>query len=264
LTNFQKQAIISSEIYVTEEIIMSKTNIIIITVMAAVSVTVIGMIIIMSVLLASHVTEINAEPAATTAATTDEEAAKPRERQTVSEETAMPEEETPEEETTTPEEETAEAVLKPITNTEDLYDWHIGRDWDGSSAFSIDTDVTYDGGFSYRIDNPVYNDSWLSKKYIVSPNTDYSFTALVKCTYEGNADFDSYIYGSGANIGIPNSFEEHSAFVTDNEWTEVYYEFNSGDKAEIELCLRYGMKYGTCTGTAWFSNVLLTKKQSGS
>jgi tetratricopeptide (TPR) repeat protein len=164
--------------------------------------------------------------------------------------------------TTVPETTTVatETTLNLITNEDNPYEWHIGRDWDKSSVFSIDTEVMYDGEFSYRIDNPEVNDSFLRKTFSISPYTDYSFTAYVKCTFENIADFDTYVYGTGASIGVADSIYEHSEFVTEDNWIKVTYEFNSSDNTEINLCLRYGMTSGTCTGTAWFSKIELIEK----
>jgi tetratricopeptide (TPR) repeat protein len=153
-----------------------------------------------------------------------------------------------------------DTTMNLITNEDDPYDWHKGWDWRGNSEMSFDTEMLYDDEVSIRIYHPTVNDSHLSKIYKIKPNTDYSFSAYVKCDFGELSETDTYAYGTGANIGEAKKHYEHSDFIQDNNWAFVTYDFNSGDDTEIELCLRLGMYSGTCTGTAWFSNIELIEK----
>jgi tetratricopeptide (TPR) repeat protein len=153
-----------------------------------------------------------------------------------------------------------ETTLNLITNEDNPYDWHIGYDWRGNSEVFFDSEVSYDDKYSICINHPTVNDTYVSKVYIIKPNTDYSFSAYVKCDFGEISDTDTYAYGTGANIGKAKSWYDHSDFIQDNNWAFVTYDFNSDDNTEIELCLRLGMYSGTCTGTAWFSNIELIER----
>ena len=133
--------------------------------------------------------------------------------------------------------------------------WSIAYNWNNSTKFSVDYSATYGEGYSICLDNTDYNDAYVEKTFAIEKNTHYRMSAMVK--YSGYEPGEG---NSGASIGKSYSYD-HSRFTKSEEWTKLEYEFDSGDKTEITLCLRNGMYGATCKGTAWFSDVKLEKRE---
>lgn len=141
----------------------------------------------------------------------------------------------------------------PISAEESENVWKYGYDWSKTSEFALVDDVTYSGDYSIRIKNSDYNDSYVEKTFSVKPYTRYKFSAKIKY-----ADYipEYNTASSGASIGISASYS-HSAFITDGEWTNVEFVFETQNEQKISLCLRNGGYGALCKGTAWFSDIKL-------
>ncbi|WP_295090948.1 BspA family leucine-rich repeat surface protein [Ruminococcus sp.] len=134
--------------------------------------------------------------------------------------------------------------------------WHIGYNWNENVSYYLyDSVFNNDSDYSIVIDNTELNHCYLEKKFIVEPNSQYRFSAMVKCSgFLGESSYNS----SGASIGKVEGVG-HSEYVTDDEWTGVEYCFSTGNENEIVLFLSNGMYGSVCKGTAYFSNIRLEK-----
>lgn len=139
--------------------------------------------------------------------------------------------------------------------------WEVGYCWDDRGV-TVQTDSynKTNGQYSIKIINTSFNDTCVQKTFNVKKNTTYRFSAMVK--YSGFiANPKESNYPSGASIGLSES-NDHTEYYSGNTWKKLEYTFDSGDREQVELCLRNGGYGLTCCGTAWFSDICLEEVQT--
>ena len=123
--------------------------------------------------------------------------------------------------------------------------------------FSKDNDIKFSGDYALKIQHSDYADSAFRKTIPVEKNTVYKVSAMVR--HEGYELSPTDKRTGGANLSIGGEWT-HSELYAGSEWKRIELEFNSGNKAEVDLALRNGFWGGACKGTAWFSDVIIEKK----
>ncbi len=123
------------------------------------------------------------------------------------------------------------------------------------NAVQLDSSVKHYGFRSGRIlFNQEPNYGMFSSTLPVQPNTNYRIGVWVKT---------SNISGGSAGLTVICGSDKHEVGQitdTNNEWTRVYMDFNSGSNTQITVNCRLGAVNKLTTGTAWFDDVTLEKK----
>ena len=121
----------------------------------------------------------------------------------------------------------------------------------GLSNFERDKNVKISNMNSYKIENPVYNDSMFYKTVNVTENTPYRVTCKIKTqdvkTKEEGKD-------GGAHICIADTLEKSNNVTGTSDWTEAEFYFNSKNRTKVDIGFRLGGSETNCVGTAWFSD----------
>ncbi len=123
------------------------------------------------------------------------------------------------------------------------------------NAVQLDSSVKHYGLRSGRIlfdQEPNYG--MFSSFLPVQPNTNYRVGVWVKT---------SNISGGSACLTVICGSEKHEVGPitdTNNEWTRVYMEFNSGSNSNITVKCSLGTVNELTTGTVWFDDVTIDKK----
>jgi hypothetical protein len=123
------------------------------------------------------------------------------------------------------------------------------------NAIQLDSSVKHYGLRSAEIlFNQEPNFGFLGNIIPVEPNTDYRVGVWVKT---------SNLVGGSASLSVTTNTERlRSSPVTDaeNEWRQVYLDFNSGSSTTIALKCNLGTLSELTTGTAWSDDVTLDKR----
>ncbi len=125
-----------------------------------------------------------------------------------------------------------------------------------TGQFSLDDTLLVKGKPTLKIENASPDDSMIVQKVAVKPGTRYQFSAVVKTkdvAQEGGRK------GGGAVLAIKGGFEKSEVLSGTEEWRDVNWEFSSGTKTEVEICLRLGFYSTLTSGTAWFTEVWLVE-----
>ncbi len=123
------------------------------------------------------------------------------------------------------------------------------------NAVQLDSSVKHNGLRSGRIlFNQEPNYGMFSSVLPVQPNTNYRISVWVKTSNISG--------GSACLTAICGSDKHEVGQITDtnNEWTQVYTEFNSGSNTQITVNCSLGKVNKLTTGTVWFDDVTLEKK----
>ena len=107
---------------------------------------------------------------------------------------------------------------------------------EGSKSLVISSELPASGRWFSRIN--------------VKPWTKYQFTGWIKTENLQSSE------GKGAGFSISGFGIEQKSFIGDNEWTEVLYEFYSGNDDSGMLECLFGIE-GKSSGKVWFDNMSL-------
>ncbi len=140
--------------------------------------------------------------------------------------------------------------------------WDIQTCWEPAfNTYSVDSAVKRSGARSARIILDGENDARFIQYAGVDKNTDYRLGGYVRTSNVAVNSGDGRNIGANLCVRLDSSDESiivsGSTLTGTNDWTYVYVDFNSGDHTMIQLNLRLGNVYNTCTGTAWFDDISL-------
>lgn len=118
---------------------------------------------------------------------------------------------------------------------------------------TVDTKESRDGKSSIRIENALEDDSFLKQTVTVKPLTRYRFTGWVKTKDVAPKVTDH----SGAALSLDASFEHTESITGSKNWTEVSFEFDTGNVDSVRVGPRLGQR--ATAGTAWFDDLSLVE-----
>ncbi|EPR10041.1 cellulose binding domain-containing protein [Ruminiclostridium papyrosolvens] len=130
-------------------------------------------------------------------------------------------------------------------------------DPDTNSISMSDSSTKHSGLRSVSIlSNQASNYAFLHKNIPVETNTDYRVSAWVKT--------QNVISGAvGANLAVISGTDlavSGSVLDTNNGWTQIYVDFNSGSNTNAKIYCRLGDAINLAKGTAWFDDITIEKK----
>lgn len=120
-----------------------------------------------------------------------------------------------------------------------------------SSEFKRDSHVKYSNHDSYQIKSNTANDAMFYKEVVVTPNTPYKVTCMVKTEAVKTL---KEVSNAGAHISIADTVEKSKSITGTNDWQKLEFIFNSRNRTSVKLGFRLGSYDDNCTGTAWFSD----------
>lgn len=131
------------------------------------------------------------------------------------------------------------------------------KDSDTFSIHTLDNQQPHSGVHSATImSSQAANYSYLSNEIDVLPNTDYRFSAWVKTK--------SVISGAGgANLAVISGTGlsvSSSVVDTNNEWTQIYVDFNSGSNTTAKIYCRLGDASNYARGIVSFDDVTIEQR----
>ncbi|MDR2505808.1 MAG: hypothetical protein LBD16_06850, partial [Oscillospiraceae bacterium] len=140
--------------------------------------------------------------------------------------------------------------------------WEQGWGRGGPTAmFAIDYSTRYGTSLNSKtITNNEFNHSWYSKEIAVEPNTKYRVTVWAKIENYAN----NHENGFKSGVLIANGKEmaaatAESEIYAGSEWKQLSMEFNSEDEYTTTIYLLNGYTWGTCEGTAYFSDIRIER-----
>lgn len=147
------------------------------------------------------------------------------------------------------------------------YVWHLYRINDfgdfvkaeysiGISEFTRDDNVKYSDKYSYKIQSQEFNDALIYRNIDVEKNTLYRVTAMVKYEDVQNEKEDSE---GGVNIGIMDTTEKSNSLVGNGDWQSLVFQFDSKNRANVDIAFRLGAYDDNSKGTVWFTDFKLEK-----
>jgi hypothetical protein len=121
---------------------------------------------------------------------------------------------------------------------------------------AMDDNEKREGRSTLRMDNAEGDDASARQKVAVEPNTRYRLegyirTKDVQAVKRGGKD--------GASLCLSGGWEKTQSVSGTRSWTRVSHDFATGGEKEVEICARLGYISAPVTGTAWFSDITLTK-----
>lgn len=121
---------------------------------------------------------------------------------------------------------------------------------------AMDDNEKREGRSTLRIVNAEGDDASARQKVAVEPNTRYRLEGYVK-----TKDVQAVKRGGkdGASLCIGGGWEKTQSVAGTRSWTRVTHDFLTGGETEVEVCARLGYLSAPVTGTAWFSDITLTK-----
>lgn len=136
------------------------------------------------------------------------------------------------------------------------------------SSFSrvkdIPEELLYEGydALSYKIVSDDYSNALFYKTLETKKNTPYKVSCYVKTEnveYKINDDYlpHGLDYLGGANISIYGENERSKILYGNNDWQKLEFEFNSGDRDNVDIAFRLGTDMADAKGTALFSNIIV-------
>jgi Carbohydrate binding domain len=121
---------------------------------------------------------------------------------------------------------------------------------------AIDDSEKREGRSTLRIDNSEGDDASARQKVAVEPNTHYRLEGYIK-----TKDVQAVKRGGkdGASLCLSGGWEKTQSVAGTRSWTRVAHDFNTGGETAVEVCARLGYISAPVTGTAWFSDIKLTR-----
>ena len=124
----------------------------------------------------------------------------------------------------------------------------------GNTEFTRDSNIKYDKGRSYKIENKEFSDAIFYRIIKVKPNTAYRIKVKVKTE---NVESENGNEMAGAQIAI-GDYEEHSKVLNGtSDWQELSLSFNSKTNEELRVGFRLGGNNLKAKGIAWFDDIVL-------
>jgi hypothetical protein len=129
--------------------------------------------------------------------------------------------------------------------------------WQDTSTFRWDNGISHSGTKSAKIVSSTPNDARWIQTVSVTPNTKYTLSGWIR-TENVAVSPPEQLADIGANLSIYGTWEHSADLRGTNDWTQVSFEFDSGDSGEVIVACRLGYWCSTTTGTAWFDDITLT------
>jgi len=128
--------------------------------------------------------------------------------------------------------------------------------WNKKGQMSMDADVLHNGKPSLRVENIQGDDTQVTQKVAVKPNTRYRIVGYIR-----TKDVQTEKRGGkdGATLAVQGGFLKTPPVVKTKPWTRVTMEYVTGKESEITLGPRLGHNSAAVVGTAWFSELSLTE-----
>jgi hypothetical protein len=119
---------------------------------------------------------------------------------------------------------------------------------------AMDESVQFQGKPSVRLENTEGDDSFLKQTVAVKPNTRYRMSGCIKTKDVLQLVRDGK---NGASLALEGGFLKTKSVLRTEDWTQVSFEFATGNQTEFKIGPRLGFYSALTTGTAWFANVSL-------
>ena len=134
-------------------------------------------------------------------------------------------------------------------------DWMLHAH-DKKGTMAIDETELRNGKPSLRVTNSEGDDTSVTQKIAVKPNTRYQMSAHIK-----TKDVEAVKRGgkNGACVAVVGGYVKTPDVVKTKSWTRVTADFVTGKETEISFGPRLGFYSGLTTGTAWFSEITFTE-----
>lgn len=139
--------------------------------------------------------------------------------------------------------------------SEGLRGWKI-ESWAKTGAHKLDEDVRYNNKPTLLLENTKPDNNMANQTIRLEPNTRYRMTAFVKAE---NVEYREK-GKDGACMGIRGTYERSQTIPKTTDWRKVTFDFNSGNRREIEIGPHLGWHASVVTGKAWFAEIVLEKR----
>ncbi len=132
-----------------------------------------------------------------------------------------------------------------------LEGWTI-QSFHKNGTATVDETEKRDGKPTVKLVNAKGDDSMISCKITVKPQTRYRLTGYIKTK---DVIPDEKKGTAGASIGLRGGFEHTQFILKTKPWSKVSIDFETGNKTEIELAGRLGHYSAKVAGTVWFADL---------
>ena len=150
---------------------------------------------------------------------------------------------------------TRENLLANGSFEKGLDGWNL-QAFDKIGTAAPDTVELRDGRPTLRIQSSKGDDTFVTQKVNVKPNTRYRLSGYIKTK---DIVPDDRKNKAGANLSLSGGFEHPEHIQKTNPWAKVQFEFDSGGKTEITIGPRLGHYSSKVAGTAWFADLELVE-----
>ena len=140
----------------------------------------------------------------------------------------------------------------------DLSHWKIASWRNRLDQLSVSSELPHQGAAALKIQVTDEADVVaLYQTITVEPNQQYRLTGWIRTENVAVGPMESGT--TGACLTLYDHAVSTESILGTNEWTQITWEFNSGDASVLNIGCRLGDYGSACTGTAWFDDLKLEK-----